>query len=433
MKPAHFPVAAKLVDLNTKDDTQVRSWEAMLIEASQMLSLSPSQYQTICDRYETLQGILSGSQDPLLLDAHIFVQGSIGLKTTIKPLKNATGDMATVDADAIVLLPHVGNATADEVLKAIEARFTAGSRVDQPITPLRRGIRVTYADENPGFHMDITPARLSRGNTDEKGYGYLDVPDRVTGWKESSPRTYSGWLDEVSKKQISVVLDHAEFAQLNVKLAEATQDPLPEYDSYVSGNPLRVAIKLIKRHRDEWAVQNNQQDVRPISAILTTLAARAYEEVVEESKNSSIKAVDAILRIVEKMPKFVDFDINGKAYVRNPVDQMENFAEKWNRPDGEGAAYQLAFSNWYASARQAFSIGFQELGSTAKLEEAVGKSFGIPTTRIKSIIDTLPRNWTLPGHKVGESLNKLSASALLGAGFLSAKSQAATEPVKRLG
>lgn len=433
MKPSYFPVTSKIVDLSTKDSTQVRSWEAMLIEASELLSLTEPQYTLICNRYETLQNILTAAEDPLLHEAHIFVQGSIGLKTAIKPAKNATDDMATVDADAIILLPNAGNASADEILMAIEKRFRDGSRVQTPVQQLRRGIRITYADENPGFHMDITPARLSKGNTDDKGFGYLEVPDRVTGWKASSPRSYSKWLDQIANREIRVVLDHTEFAQFHRKLAEATQDPLPEYDSYVSGNPLRVAIKLIKRHRDEWAIKTKQQDARPISAILTTLATLAYAEVVEESQHTSIKPIEAILKIVEKMPKFVEFDAAGNAYVKNPIDSRENFAEKWNRPDGEGTKYRIAFSNWYASARETFAIGFEQLGSISKLEEVVGQSFGIPTSRIQSIIDTFPRNWTLPGLKAGESLNTLSTTALFGAGFSASKSQAETAPVKRLG
>jgi F420-0:gamma-glutamyl ligase-like protein len=82
--------------------------------------LTTAEYEKITSRYNTLQAILNTAREPILQDAHIFVQGSIGLKTTIKPLSNAEGDMANVDADAIVLLPNAQNADSAEVLDVLK-------------------------------------------------------------------------------------------------------------------------------------------------------------------------------------------------------------------------------------------------------------------------------------------------------------------------
>lgn len=45
------------------------------------------------------------------------------LKTTIKPIPGAPADLDTIDADAIIWLPHAQGAGAKEVLEAIEQRF----------------------------------------------------------------------------------------------------------------------------------------------------------------------------------------------------------------------------------------------------------------------------------------------------------------------
>src|SRR5690606_6520741 len=111
-----------------------------------------SAYELINNRYETLLGIIDSGDSEMLEGARIFVQGSIGLGTAIKPLKDGT-----VDADAIVWLPNAKNANPDDVLEAIYQRFNEGSKVRAKIEPLRRGIRVVYADESPGFHIDVTP------------------------------------------------------------------------------------------------------------------------------------------------------------------------------------------------------------------------------------------------------------------------------------
>ena len=180
--------------LLSNEQTKRSSWEYFLLRAAREISLSEAQYEKINDRYSQLEKILSASDNPLLAEAHIFVQGSMRLKTTIKPIPGAPADLDTIDADAIIWLPHAQGAGAKEVLEAIEQRFREGSRVQEEVKQLRRGIRIVYADENPGFHIDVTPARAINGNGEANGEGKLEVPDRVTGWKASSPIPYSNWL-----------------------------------------------------------------------------------------------------------------------------------------------------------------------------------------------------------------------------------------------
>ena len=141
------------------EQTKHSSWEFFLLRAARAISLTGPQYEKINGRYAQLQTILSASDDPILQDAHIFPQGSMRLKTTIKPVSDAPADLGTIDADAIVWLPNARGVSADTVLEAIEKRFQEGSRVHEDIQPLRRGVRVVYADQSPGFHIDVTPAR----------------------------------------------------------------------------------------------------------------------------------------------------------------------------------------------------------------------------------------------------------------------------------
>lgn len=263
----------------SNEQTKRDSWQHFLLRAAREISLSEPQYSKINERYSQLQKILSASDNPLLAEAHIFVQGSIRLQTTIKPVSGAFADMNTIDADAIIWLPHAQGVDANEVLEAIEARFKEGSRVQEDIQPLRRGIRIVYADESPGFHIDVTPARAINGNVEENGEGKLEVPDRVTGWKASSPIPYSNWLQAASTQQI-VAMDSLALNKSERIFEAATQDPLPTYQDYLDQDPLRATIKLLKRHRDEWAIRTKNEDFRPISAVITTLATHAYLDAV---------------------------------------------------------------------------------------------------------------------------------------------------------
>lgn len=413
----------------SNEQTKRSSWEHFLLRAAREISLSERLYDTINDRYSQLQRVLSASDNPLLAEAHIFVQGSMRLKTTIKPVSGAPEDLDTIDADAIIWLPHAQGAEAQEVLEAIEERFRAGSRVREEIKQLRRGIRIVYGDENPGFHIDVTPARAINGNSEGNGEGKLEVPDRVTGWKASSPIPYSNWLEVSSTQQI--VLEHLVVAKDQRTFDAATQDPLPEYQDYLDQDPLRATIKLLKRHRDEWAIRTNNTDHRPISAIITTLATHAYLDVVKESRSKPLRVLDAILEIVRRMPLHIRFHCNDYL-VCNPEDHGENFAEKWNRPR-EGQRYYQAFHDWHLNASASVSLGLESFDSAESFSNAVRENFGMGPSFISSVNSEIPANWTMPGRQEGTTRNSAAMGALFGGGSGEAGTQEGVKPVERLG
>lgn len=412
--------------------TRRRSWEHLLLRAASSISLTASQYELIEDRYSQLEKILSASTDPLLAGAHIFPQGSMRLRTTINPVKDAPKDLGTIDADAIVWLPNAGNADADTVLAAIEQRFREGSRVQSDIVKLRRGIRIEYADENPGFHIDVTPARAVQGNGESDGQGKLEVPDRETGWKASSPIPYADWLHSASEQKISLELykSLAINESRGAVMDSATQEPLPSYQDYDKLDPLRATIKLLKRHRDEWAIETRNENYRPISAVITTLATHAYLKVVKESHHTPLTPIDAILKIVEKIPEEIRV-FAGQYYVLNPRDAGENFAEKWNRPE-EGHKYCQAFDNWHASALVAFTLGLQPHDSAGLFAQVMKRSFGIGESLITESNNEIPGNWTMAGRKAGTTRNILAATAIFGSSS-HATPQTNVKPVERLG
>ncbi|AHC84093.1 MULTISPECIES: nucleotidyltransferase [Pseudomonas] len=412
--------------------TRRRSWEHLLLRAASSISLTASQYELIEDRYSQLEKILSASTDPLLAGAHIFPQGSMRLRTTINPVKDAPKDLGTIDADAIVWLPNAGNADADTVLAAIEQRFREGSRVQSDIVKLRRGIRIEYADENPGFHIDVTPARAVQGNGESDGQGKLEVPDRETGWKASSPIPYADWLHSASEQKISLELykSLAINESRGAVMDSATQEPLPSYQDYDKLDPLRATIKLLKRHRDEWAIETRNENYRPISAVITTLATHAYLKVVKESHHTPLTPIDAILKIVEKIPEEIRV-FAGQYYVLNPRDAGENFAEKWNRPE-EGHKYCQAFDNWHASALVAFTLGLQPHDSAGSFAQVMKRSFGIGESLITESNNEIPGNWTMAGRKAGTTRNILAATAIFGSSS-HATPQTNVKPVERLG
>jgi hypothetical protein len=402
-------------------DSRKKSWEAVLFQAAYDISIAPSLYETINARYATLEGILNGADDPVLKSAHIFPQGSIRLKTAIKPLQGATGDLGTVDADAVVWLENASTTSADYVLQAIQQRFQDGKRVTADIEELRRGIRIKYADENPGFHIDVTPARNLRGNTAECGNGALEVPDRKQGWKASSPIEYSDWLNNISEKTLPVMAMDS-FRESTEVLAKATVEKMPGYGEYVDPNVLRALIKLIKRTRDVWAVKNpSRKDFRPISAVLTTLAGLAYEKLANNPTYIVINSPFEVMKaVIDTMPEFIKGSA-GRWEVLNPVNSNENFAEKWNREGGEN--YRVAFNDWYSDAVTAFSLGMEEFSSNASFQDALNESFGIGQSTVDKTMRYLPQDWNLPGRELGKTGATVALAAMSGQAVASSRPQ----------
>jgi hypothetical protein len=358
-----------------EDTPQSREiWGEELFLVANRLSLTPTQYDAIDGHYSALEGILSGGSDPRLAGAHIFVQGSIRARTAILPHPDATGEHAEVDADAVVWLPHA-DPSAMETYEAVERRLRDGTRTRLALRRKNRCLRLRYQDDNPAFHMDVTPARNAAGNHGSHGEGCLEVPDCSTqGWKPSAPTAYADWFANVCDASITLAADASQRLDEQARaLAKATSDPLPDHESYIDFNPLRAAVKLLKAHRDTMFLPAPVRDLRPISIVLATLAARAYERIVAESVMSPRNPADALIEVVARMPQFIQGS-PGRRVIANPVIDSENFAEKWCGT--EGMRLEEAFYAWHREAVTAIKLGLWNFPSQEALHESIRVAFG---------------------------------------------------------
>lgn len=97
---------------------------------------------------------------------------------------------------------------------------------------------------------------------------------------------------------------------------------------------------ILKRHRDVM-FENNPEE-KPISIIISTLAAQAYQG--EESIGY------ALLSILSRMEEAIEHD-GQKFIIKNPTDALENFADKWE----EHPERAQAFFSWLEQARMNFA------------------------------------------------------------------------------
>lgn len=118
----------------------------------------------------------------------------------------------------------------------------------------------------------------------------------------------------------------------------ASVDEIPDHKIKT---PLQRTVQLLKRHRD--CMFADDPDHKPISIIITTLAAHAY--------NEEPTITDALQSILTGMDQFIE-ERNGQVWIANPVNPAENFAEKW----AEEPQKQENFNKWLAQARHEFAI-----------------------------------------------------------------------------
>jgi hypothetical protein len=157
----------------------------------------------------------------------------------------------------------------------------------------------------------------------------------TTEWPRSNPKGYANWF----RSRMAVA-----FTRKRRRLAEAAQASVESIPEYRVVTPLQQAIMILKRHRDLMFAE--RKDVKPISVILTTLSAHAYEG--EETIGQ------ALVMILTNMHRFIRFD-GVRYFIHNPSDPLENFADKW----ADHPERRAAFFEWLEAARRDFFYAAQ--------------------------------------------------------------------------
>ena len=105
-------------------------------------------------------------------------------------------------------------------------------------------------------------------------------------------------------------------------LVRATVEPMPKWDKN-DFLVLQKIICLMKRHRD---VMFGDDEGKPISMIITVLAAKAYANAAPGDLFATMLAV------ANGMVSQMDVK-NGNRVVLNPVNPEEDFTDRWRKSD----------------------------------------------------------------------------------------------------
>lgn len=308
-----------------------RRLNSVLTDLATELDVPPSKYREARDHYEAVGAWLDADGSELAqYRPAIYPQGSFALGTAVKPI----GD-EEYDVDSVCLLDlRPDQVTQKQVKNLVGNRLKhPQSRYKNMLDPVDGGRRcwtIRYATASR-FHLDILPAIPD-------SYGMLLVPsvpsewaetaicltdrtiwnDPFAEWPKSNPKGYIAWF----KDRMRVSLDEAKRAH-----ARQIQAQVEEIETFDVRTPLQRLIQILKRHRDGCF---NDDDDKPISIIITTLAARAYENEAD--------LAEAMLDVVPRMRDHIEMRDN-IWWVPNPVNPQENFADKWAETPRKAAVF----------------------------------------------------------------------------------------------
>ena len=172
---------------------------------------------------------------------------------------------------------------------------------------------------------------------------------------------------------------------------------------------LKRSVQLFKRHRDVY-FQNKNNEIKPISIIITTLAAKSYKNCIEN--RTYVNELDLLMDILEGMEIFIEiYHFNGKRLyvVPNDTTAGENFAEKWNTDP----RLAEAFYEWNEAAISLINNLWTLEGwdvITAKMSESFGaKVVHSAADKFTQAINDARKNKALsviPGIGIGIAANK---------------------------
>jgi adenylyl/guanylyl cyclase-like protein with sensor domain/cyclic GMP-AMP synthase DncV-like protein len=296
-----------------------------------------------------------------------YLQGSFRLGTTIRPIT----DDDDYDVDIVTVLALTKQAVAPSTLKQLvgteiksyAARYDMQSPADN-----RRCWTQDYADDAQ-FHIDTLPAVPDAGRqralleasyldtrwaasaiaiTDKRDANYNVINEK---WPLSNPRAYAEWFEE----RMAIALNMRKGA---IALRESKKvDDIPTYRARV---PLQSAVQVLKFHRDVMFI--DEAEDKPISIIITTLAAKSYR--------NELDLASALRTILRDMDSHIEQRL-GADWVANPTNELENFADKWVEHPNRRAN----FYKWLETAREDFAR-LDRASSTTEVQGLLEEIFG---------------------------------------------------------
>lgn len=338
-----------------------QEYSKLLEKIAENLDLTPTQYGIATRSYQAVGGHLDADDSMLKpFRPQIIPQGSFRYGTVTKPWL----DGEEYDIDLTCKLFILESSISQEYLKKLVGdRLKENADYRRMLAPERRRCwRIQY-NEDFRFHLDVVPAIPDSPAYVRQLTAIYGVPPYLAAhalcitdnetwhtdseFPKSNPEGYALWILERMK---------VEYERRRAILAGQMKLSVDNVDPFLVKTPLQRVIQLLKRHRD---VRYGDDLDKPVSIIITTLAAQSY--------NNEADLFTALRNVLSRMEQNIGQDYEGNRVILNPVNPLENFADKWQA----NPRRERLFFEWLRAAQRDFDVlaqkrGFHELAVPLK-------------------------------------------------------------------
>lgn len=320
-----------------------------VISVISSLDISPSTFKKACEKYIAIAQYLNNHG----IQAEIYPQGSFSLGTVVRPYKNDSS--TNYDLDFICqILGTKEDHSPSELRHLIEAALKENKIYSSRLIVYDECFTIVYADNNNiGFSIDIVPATDETVPTKNilksksMNSALLDtaiaIPkhngERNYSWLTNNPKGLTAWFKNINQPFL-------EFSKRAYRLKLLNENPdlfcsIEEIPQELERSPLQRVIQILKRHRDVYyAKVSSGDEIKPISAIITVLAAKiashhnpnctefellsyVLTEILTQSTSTTISKTAHIYSEFDLVKK-----LDNKWYIENPANPDDNLADK---------------------------------------------------------------------------------------------------------
>jgi mannitol/fructose-specific phosphotransferase system IIA component (Ntr-type) len=355
---------------------QKQEFTEILDELGENLDITEAQFNAAVTSYNAVGNWLCN--DNSLLNKYspsVKPQGSFLIGTAIQPYTEGQD----IDIDLVCELTGKNQNWTQKDLKDIVKKQLEDHKKYESILDKegRRCWTLKYRENsvnNDQYHMDILPAIIANGYSvaltkmfsESRSINFESLAIRITDkellnyqsetdpdyWLKSNPFGYAKWF-----------IDRAETSNIKLFSLNEAIKPVPKYQK--EKLPLQRVVQILKRHRDMMFKDDKE---RPISIIITTLAAYSYQG----QKN----VLEALIDVIDRMHLFIEHRQDQDTgepfrFVGNPVNKTENFADRWR----DTPAKERKFNDWLKKVKFDISNATEQNGQH-NIIRTLSESFG---------------------------------------------------------
>ena len=385
------------------------------------LDITPTMYENATEKYLAIGTYLQEQG----LECEIFPQGSFSLGTVVRPYRESKE--VDYDLDFICCLNEDKELTTARYVKNIVKETLCNSEVyKERLEQIEwdKCWTIKYAEINGvGFNIDIVPAVPESEEIIQELKGInlcsddADLAVAITNkrgesyhWFTSNPHAYKNWFERINRPFLE--FERETRRKILLEKSRTVYNSIEEIPKGMERSALQRVIQILKHHRDVYYCRIKKESLKPTSAIITTICAE-----IAQNMNYSLGVFELLQAIVNDFEIYGENQVlteeqfmrqyenktiiqkrNGKWYIMNPVNPMDNLADSWNSEPQKAEV----FFTWVKAIKRDYveSLQYEDNDFVALLENYFGSDYVKKSIDLKKykneapqIITSTPKPW----------------------------------------